>query len=104
MNKNIINTRKTTWEYKKEYYNLLNSLESIKLHVLNRLIFLCNKYPEAPVARKKGFTDEIIIKAKSINNKVYLEGYDIDVYFEYVDSIEKYINSIENVRQLKIDF
>jgi hypothetical protein len=90
--------RKTGQDYRKEMIDLQKSLESLDVHVTERLIELAKIHPEAIIVKKS--CDEY--KAKCLT-KNWVEGLSMESRIKYIENIEKWSAELQKVQQLKIE-
>jgi hypothetical protein len=93
-------TRKTAKDYRKDRNDLQNKVKALESRISERLLTLCNLFPDATVAKMQD-TD---IKAKTIGDINYIVSLDIDVQIQYIENIEKYIADMNPIKQSEIDF
>jgi len=90
---------KTANESLLEYKKLNKNISRLKTKVADRLMLLCKKYPEAPIAKN----NNVIIKAGGIAVKSYLDNLKFQTHIEMLLEIEKYMAKGQP-KQLKIPF
>ena len=93
----------TAKDYREEYNDLTVKLSSLDVKIAMRLLNLCKRFPEVPVARQADLNGTII-KAKSIANVGYINELSITARLKYIETIEFYNAEQQAIRQTKIDF
>ena len=86
--------RKMGKDFRREYKELTNSLESLKIHVDSRLRTLINLYPNAVINDKT--------KASDLLDIIEYIGNDTVEEIEFIVKIEKWSEEQQGVVQLKI--
>lgn len=80
--------RKTAEDYRKEHQDLLDKTSALETRIADRLLELCRMHPETIVAYKAN-GGNTPIKAKSIDNVMYVESLDVRALLIHIESIEK---------------
>jgi len=95
--------RKTAKDYKNQYTDLNNKLSKLSNEVTERLMFLCKSFPDAPIGRAPDLDKTIILAKSLIDQKFYVENLPLHNRIHYIEIIETYTKSLENVQQLTLN-
>lgn len=88
--------RKTADDYSTEYNHLVEKISSVEVGVIDRLMFLCNTYPDIIVMIKDDEQyNKTPIKAKTINSKTYINTLDISIQIKLIKGIENELKKKE---------
>ena len=91
--------RKTASDYRKDYQGLQNKTIALEVRIKNRLKELITAHPNAVIGQT---TDNISLKAKVLNTAYYLDTMSISSTLQYIEIIEKYLESQHPHQQLKM--
>lgn len=93
--------RKKAIDYKEEYQSLNRNLARLSNEASDRLLDLAKTFPDVPIGRSDG--DDITTKA-IVNQKEYVNDLPLHTIIHYIEVIETYTKSLENVQQTIIKF
>lgn len=85
-------SRKTSKDLLKEYNEALASVVSVENRITEKLLFLCKKYPEAPI-QYNSISREDYYMARSINNRFFIETLPVQTRVQYMEMIETYLSN-----------
>lgn len=91
---------KSSKELRSGYKKAQAKVTSTENDVTNTLLFLSEKYPDAPV-QYLSLNREEFYSAKSLNNKFYVETLPVQTRIQYIEMIETYIGETV-AKQLKL--
>lgn len=93
--------RKTANDWRKAHADAEAKLNRIENQITMRLLELCERHPDVPVARNADM-ERTIVKAKSIANPNYLTDQTIDIQIRYIEIIEEHLDSLHPHQQQKL--
>jgi len=96
--------RKTAKDYKNQYTDLNNGLTKLSNEVTKRLLNLSEKYPEAPIHMLPGLEKTYVFAKSLVNQESYINDMPLHTRIFYIEKIETYTKSLENVQQLTLNF
>lgn len=101
MSKKITEEKKTSGDFLREYREKQNALIRVDNEITNRLLYLCQQFPDAPVQYLTVNRDDYY-RAKSLNNRFFIETLAVETKIQYMEMIEKYVAEQEKVVQLNL--
>jgi hypothetical protein len=93
--------KKTSSDYLREYREKQNAVKRAENEITERLLFLSQQFPDAPIQYLTVSRDEFY-RAKSLNSKFYIDTLAVETRIQYMEMIEKYISEQERVVQLEL--
>ena len=101
MSKKTTEEKRTSGDFLREYREKQNALIRVDNEITDRLLFLCQQFPDAPVQYLTVNRDDYY-KAKSLNNRFFIETLAVETKIQYMEMIESYIEEQQKAVQLNL--
>jgi len=90
---------KTAVDFRNDYQNLEKKRLALESKIRMRLRGLIHDHPNAIIGYG---SNNVPLKANSLNNSYYLNGLSINSTLQYIEIIEKYLANLNPVKQLNL--